>query len=101
VVLFLAVGWIFIAGLALSVTESGRSGALDNYFLRILFEVTSAFGTVGLSTGITPTLTTLGKVIIIVTMFVGRVGPLTLALAVALQHERVGYLYPEEKIMIG
>jgi len=51
--------------------------------------------------GITPTLTAFGKFIIIITMLAGRVGPLTLALAVALQQERIAYSYPEEKIMIG
>lgn len=101
VVLFLALTWIFVAALLLAVTESGKAASLDNFFLRVLFEVTSAFGTVGLSTGITSTLSMAGKVIIICTMFAGRVGPLTLALAVALQRDKVAYTYPEEKIMIG
>jgi trk system potassium uptake protein TrkH len=101
VVLFLGLGWIFIAVLLLTIVESPKGAILDNFFLQMLFEVTSAFGTVGLSTGITPTLSTAGKLIIIVTMFAGRIGPLTLALAVALQQERLAYKYPEEKIMIG
>jgi trk system potassium uptake protein TrkH len=101
VVLFLGVGWIFVAVFLLTLVEHRQAAMLDNFFLRMLFEVTSAFGTVGLSTGITPALSTLGKLIIIVTMFAGRVGPLTLALAIALQHERIAYKYPEEKIMIG
>ena len=101
VVLFLALAWIFVAVFLLALVEYKRFALLDNFFLRILFEVTSAFGTVGLSTGITSTLSTAGKLIIIFTMFAGRVGPLTLALAVALQSERVSYIYPEEKIMIG
>ena len=101
VVVFLAVLWIFFAVLLLSIVEYKKAAILDNYFLKMLFEVTSAFGTVGLSTGITPTLSALGKAIIILTMFVGRIGPLTLALAVALQHEKLSYAYPEEKIMIG
>jgi trk system potassium uptake protein TrkH len=101
VVLFLGVGWILAAAFFLSITESPKAAFLDNFFLRILFEVTSAFGTVGLSTGITSTLSAMGKLIIIVTMFAGRVGPLTLALAVAMQHEKIAYTYPEEKIMIG
>jgi len=101
VVLFLGLGWIFIAVFLLTLTELKKAAYLDNFFLRLLFEITSAFGTVGLSTGITPTLSATGKMIIIFTMFAGRVGPLTLALAVALQSERVSYKYPEEKIMIG
>jgi len=67
----------------------------------MLFEATSAFGTVGLSTGVTQSLSILGKFIIIVTMFIGRIGPLTMALAVALQQEKIAFSYPEEKIMIG
>lgn len=101
VVLFLGLGWIFVAVLLLALAESRKAAYLDNFFLRLLFEVTSAFGTVGLSTGITPTLSATGKLIVILTMFAGRVGPLTLALAVALQSERVSYKYPEERIMIG
>ena len=99
-VFFLALLWIFIAVIMLAAVEERKCG-IGNYFLKILFEVTSAFGTVGLSAGITPTLTVFGKLIIIITMLVGRIGPLTLALAVALQQERIAYSYPEEKIMIG
>ena len=84
-----------------TLTEYKNAALFDKFFLRILFEVTSAFGTVGLSAGITPTLSVAGKLIIILTMFAGRIGPLTLALAIALQRERVAYTYPEEKIMIG
>jgi len=100
-VLFLALGWVFIATFLLALVEYKRYTGSGNFFLRILFEVTSAFGTVGLSTGITQALSTPGKLIIILTMFAGRIGPLTLALAVALQHEKVAYKYPETKIMIG
>jgi trk system potassium uptake protein TrkH len=101
VVLFLALGWIFAAVILLAAVEQRNAALLDNFFLRALFEITSAFGTVGLSTGITSTLSAAGKLIVIFTMFAGRIGPLTLALAIALQHERVAYTYPEEKIMIG
>ncbi|MCL6450491.1 MAG: TrkH family potassium uptake protein [Acetobacteraceae bacterium] len=70
--------------------------------LATLFEVTSAFGTVGLSTGMTPSLTTAGRLLIVATMFAGRVGPLTLALAIAHRQRRGGVLrHPEEKIMVG
>jgi trk system potassium uptake protein len=70
-------------------------------FLELLFETVSAFGTVGLSTGITPSLSTAGKSIIIVLMFVGRVGPLTLA-AILLGSRRSSHVkYPEEDVMIG
>lgn len=74
----------------------------DKSFLALLFEVTSAFGTVGLSLGITPFLTSLGKFIIIMMMFIGRVGPLTLVLAVgsrAVVSNKVEY--PDGKVLIG
>lgn len=51
--------------------------------MTVLYETTSAFGTVGLSLGLTPELSTVGRIIIIFTMYTGRVGPLTLALALA------------------
>jgi trk system potassium uptake protein TrkH len=101
VVFFLAITWIFLSAVALSFIEQARLGNSGNYFMKILFEVTSAFGTVGLSTGITPHLSVFGKVLIIVTMFVGRIGPLTAALAIALQQENVIYTYPEERVMVG
>jgi trk system potassium uptake protein TrkH len=96
----LAVCWIVVFTMLLSFVES-RNEAMPNYFLRILFEVTSAFGTVGLSTGITPILSSLGKILIMITMFVGRVGPLTLALAFTLREQKMDYKYPNEKVMVG
>lgn len=73
----------------------------DASFLKTLFEVTSAFGTVGLSMGLTPHLTPFGKIILIITMFAGRLGPLTLMIALANRKEKVLYKYPEDKILIG
>jgi trk system potassium uptake protein TrkH len=96
----LAVTWIVVFTMLLSFVEH-RNEAMPNYFLRILFEVTSAFATVGLSTGITPILSSFGKLLIMITMFVGRVGPLTLALAVAMREQKIFYKYPEEKVMVG
>ena len=74
----------------------------EKSFLALLFEVTSAFGTVGLTLGVTPLLSTMGKLTITLIMFVGRVGPLTLVLAVgskAAAPKKVEY--PEGKILIG
>ena len=70
-------------------------------FDKILFEAVSAFGTVGLSTGITPLLTTLGKLLISLLMYVGRIGPLTLIYAFAVRKSAVNLGYAEEKIAIG
>lgn len=96
----LAGAWLMIFTMLLSFVEAGKE-AMPNYFLRILFEVTSAFGTVGLSTGITSVLSSFGKFLLMMTMFVGRVGPLTLALAVAIKEDKFLYKYPEEKVMVG
>lgn len=74
----------------------------DKSFLSLLFEVTSAFGTVGLSLGITPFLSYLGKLVIIGMMFLGRVGPLTLVLAVGSKVVLPNKVeYPEGKVLIG
>ncbi|NLJ61406.1 MAG: Trk family potassium uptake protein [Firmicutes bacterium] len=70
-------------------------------FLEVLFETVSAFGTVGLSTGITPHLALPGKILIMLTMFSGRLGPLTVAAAIAQKQHIVQVRYPEEKIMVG
>ncbi len=67
----------------------------------ILFEVVSAFGTVGLSTGITADLPDAGKVILMVLMFLGRLGPLTLGTALVLRQRRVLYELPKERPVIG
>lgn len=70
-------------------------------FLEMLFEVVSAFGTVGLSTGITPDLSAAGKLIITVMMFIGRLGPMVIALAVSRQETSRRFSYARENIMIG
>jgi trk system potassium uptake protein TrkH len=72
----------------------------DAPFELLAFEVISALGTVGLSLGITGSLTVTGKVVIIATMFVGRVGPLTLALALS-RSKPPALAYPETRIMVG
>jgi trk system potassium uptake protein TrkH len=70
--------------------------------LQVTFELFSAFGTVGLSTGVTPHLSVAGRIVIVVAMFVGRVGPLTLVLAMAQRRARKQlYRYPRGNVMIG
>jgi trk system potassium uptake protein TrkH len=66
-----------------------------------VFEAVSAFGTVGLSMGITPSLTTIGKLIIICVMLLGRVGLLTVAYVVTSRRVAAPFRYSEEKVMIG
>jgi trk system potassium uptake protein TrkH len=67
----------------------------------VIFEVFSAFGTVGLSLGITPKLNTLSKIVIILTMYIGRIGPLTLLWAFSRKKSLGRYEYLEETVMIG
>jgi len=66
-----------------------------------MFEAGSALGTVGLTTGITPSLTTAGKLIIIATMLIGRLGPLTLLAALTFNLKPAQYNYPDEAIIVG
>ncbi len=89
-----ALALVIIVTMFLTITESAD-------FLAVLFETTSAFATVGLTTGITAKLSTLGKLAITLTMFAGRVGPLTVAFAVAQKQQKVIYRLAEEKIMVG
>ena len=69
--------------------------------MEVLFEVVSAFGTVGLSVGITPHLEPLSKLLIILTMYLGRVGILSLGYAIAKKEERYPILYGEEGVIVG
>jgi trk system potassium uptake protein TrkH len=85
---------IVFGSMVLSITE-------DYSFLGILFEVTSAYGTAGLSMGLTSELTDFGKVMIMLLMFVGRLGPVTLAFALTPKPEKELYRYPEDQITIG
>lgn len=85
---------IIIVSFILTVTEPGN-------FLDLLFETTSAFATVGLTRGITPSLTYFGKILIILTMYAGRVGPLTMALVFARRSKPGNYRYSEGNIMVG
>lgn len=95
-VAFISLGLVVFVTMLLSITEGAD-------FMIVFFETTSAFGTVGLSMGLTPNLSYLGRIIISITMFAGRVGPLTLVLALA---QRAGknkgnLKYPEDRIMVG
>jgi trk system potassium uptake protein TrkH len=90
----LAIAVVFTGVFAFSVSEQFA-------FNRGLFEVVSAFGTVGMTTGITPEVSPFGRGILILIMFAGRLGPLTLALALAVQQGIARYNWPEETVKIG
>ncbi len=92
-IVVISLGIISLVTIILNITE-------NFVFIRILFEVISAFGTVGLSTGITPDLSIIGRILIILTMFIGRVGPFTLAIAFG-RRKSNKFKYPEEDILIG
>ncbi len=92
--LVVSLGLVIVVFLLLTETETFTS-------IRILFETVSAFGTVGLSTGITPELSTAGRLILAVMMFVGRLGPLTLIMALAGAQRSRGYRFPQESVRIG
>ncbi len=96
-IILLGIGLVVMVTLLLSITEPGHS------FVEILFETMSAFGTVGLSLGITPSLSNVGRIIIAFTMFFGRVGPLTVFLAIIYRQGRNKRLikYPEERVIVG
>ncbi|HET9529617.1 MAG TPA: TrkH family potassium uptake protein [Blastocatellia bacterium] len=98
-----AVALIIIASSALMLTETRGTTAAESQreMLGILFETISAFGTVGLSLGQTLILTDPGKLIVSAVMFIGRTGPLTLALAIRLKQRREHYRFAEENIMVG
>ena len=69
---------------------------------KILFETVSAFGTVGLSAGFTGELSPTGRILITIMMFIGRLGPLTMAFALTIHSNNKSKIgYPEEKILIG
>jgi trk system potassium uptake protein TrkH len=70
-------------------------------FLQVLFESVSALGNVGLSTGITPNLSVGGKILLSVTMFVGRVGPLAIAMTLMSRPKQAPYRYAQADLFVG
>lgn len=96
-VMVISVSVVIVATFLLTISEH----SLQKDFMEVLFEVTSAFGTVGLSMGLTPELSPFGKGVIILTMYIGRLGPLTLAFALSQKVVNQKYRLPEEKVLIG
>ncbi|MBL8231074.1 MAG: hypothetical protein JNL98_21460 [Bryobacterales bacterium] len=98
-----AIAVVVLAASVVIEAETQRYGSKQSreLFLPVLFETISAFGTVGLSMNFTATLSTLGKLVIAAVMFIGRVGPLTMGVAVASRTRQENYQYAEENIMVG
>ncbi len=102
---------VVITSVALLIIVASVLMAIETYymtskesqgsFLSILFESISAFGTVGLSMGETSKIGTAGKIVLSIVMFLGRIGPLTLALAISPKPNEKQFRYPEENIMVG
>ncbi len=94
IVFMVSIFLIFSVLFVLSWTE-------DQAFFDILFEIISAFGTVGLSRGITPDLTVTGKLLIAMVMFAGRIGLFSFAIAMSEVKDDTGYTFPEINLMVG
>lgn len=94
-IVFIGLSLVTIVTMILSYTEVGVS------FIDLLYESVSALGTVGLTLGLTPKLSLIGKILIMFMMYLGRVGPLTVMLALTRKKKKLGYKYPEGKILIG
>ncbi|MDX9959618.1 MAG: potassium transporter TrkG, partial [Spirochaetia bacterium] len=92
--LFFGLSSVLVGTFVLSLTEEAS-------FLALLFEAVSAFGTVGLSTGVTPGLSSIGKGLIIVLMFIGRLGPLTILTAASKKNPQGQIEYPQGDLAIG
>jgi trk system potassium uptake protein TrkH len=92
---------LLVAIVLLSAVGLADGGHVRGDFLSLAFEAVSALGTVGLSMGATPLLTPAGKVIIIVLMFVGRLGPLAFIYSLAQQLREPGYRLAEERVLLG
>jgi trk system potassium uptake protein TrkH len=99
--LLLATTVLFFIATALAVTEVHQIEQGKFTFLDVLFESASAFGTSGLSRGITSLLTEPGKIVVTLAMVAGRLGPLTIALGLALHERRAIYRFAEERVRIG
>lgn len=101
VICFLSFCLVFAAFGIMLITEHTQPEPSSFSGFDLLFETVSAFGTVGLSTGATGHLSSVGRVCIIVLMFIGRLGPLTMALVVGSRDVTQNIHYPEEPVVVG
>ena len=93
--IFIGVSLVIVVTMLLSYTEKEVS------FIALFYETVSAFGTAGLTLGVTSKLSSVGKVLIMIMMYLGRVGPLTVVLSITRKKINLGIKYPEGKILIG
>lgn len=93
--LFIGVSLVIVVTMLMSYTEQGAS------FIEVFYETVSAFGTAGLTLGLTTELSTIGRILMILMMYLGRVGPLTVVLSITRKKINSGVKYPEGKILIG
>ncbi len=91
----------FVVVISLTITEADLMASGRYTTEQLLFEAMSALATTGLSTGLTTELSDIGKVILVLTMFVGRLGPLSLAYALQGRQSPLRYRFPEEPVRIG
>jgi trk system potassium uptake protein TrkH len=101
VVLFSAMALVLAVGMLMNTEGHHLSVETPHHWLALVFEAVSAFCTVGLSTGITELLTPWGKLILVVVMFVGRLGPLCLAMHLSRPAQPARINYPREEISVG
>ena len=92
-IVVLSVFSLAISTFLISITDS------DKHLLPLAFETVSAYSTAGLSLGITPHLSDAGKLILVITMFMGRVGALTLVITLVKSVQNRGYQYPKEEVI--
>jgi trk/ktr system potassium uptake protein len=96
-IISLGLSWIILITFCLLITEK------NILFIDILFEAVAAFTTLGITTGVTPALSLIGKIFIIMSMIIGRVGSLTLILGIKFKKKgkETEFSYPEERVMLG
>lgn len=92
---------LLVLGAVVILTFSEQNSGFSHNLLDLIFEVSSALGTVGLTTGITPHLSEIGKIVIALCMFIGRLSPITVMVALTRQMNQHDVRYPSATVMIG
>lgn len=100
-IIVLSTAWIFLTTFILLAFEAGTGDGTSFNFIQIFFEVVSAFSLCGLHSGVSASLSSIGKILILSTMLLGRIGTLTLVFALWSRKKKPLYRYPEERIVIG